>query len=206
MCWQVILQFPTAFWDTSVEFFGAALPPGDAATRGLCFMFWNLQPLTGQPILTALVSGQARPQSSHMAAGCMQATKAAASSKVPSIGLAFKKSAAAGPVCCLLQEASGPVAAGPACVAPQAWGRQRLTGAAWRQAAHEWEGRPVPDLQAAAMKVLRLLFADAASEPIACTASAWRSEPYVLGEPAVQHPMLRPALPAASLVPARLRA
>ena len=57
---QVVLQFPEAFWETSVEFFGAALPPGEAASRGLCFMFWNLQPLTGQPILTALVSGQVR--------------------------------------------------------------------------------------------------------------------------------------------------
>ena len=55
---QVILQFQEAFWDTSVEYFGAALPPGDATSRGLCFMFWNLLPLTGQPILTALVSGQ----------------------------------------------------------------------------------------------------------------------------------------------------
>ena len=39
----------------------------------------------------------------------------------------------------------------------------------------------MPDLQAAAMKVLRMLFADKACEPVACTASAWKSEPYVQG-------------------------
>ena len=55
---QVVLEFGAPFWDTSVDFFGAALPPGEAQSRGLCFMFWSLLRLTGVPILVGLVSGQ----------------------------------------------------------------------------------------------------------------------------------------------------
>ena len=49
------------------------------------------------------------------------------------------------------------------------------------QAAHEWEGRPVPELQEAAMKVLHTLFGDKATQPVASTASAWKTEPHILG-------------------------
>lgn len=37
---KVVMQFPTCFWDTSVDYFGAAVE--DAHDRGNCFMFWNL--------------------------------------------------------------------------------------------------------------------------------------------------------------------
>jgi hypothetical protein len=53
-----VLQFPEVFWDSSVDFFGAAIDGGPAA-RGRCFMFWNLHRFSGVPILTSLVSGAA---------------------------------------------------------------------------------------------------------------------------------------------------
>jgi hypothetical protein len=55
---QVVLEFPHAFWEDSADFFGAAVPGGPGG-RGRCFMFWNLQPVSGKPILISLVSGKA---------------------------------------------------------------------------------------------------------------------------------------------------
>ena len=52
------MEFPEAFWEGSVDFFGAAVPGGPAA-RGRCFMFWNLQRFAQKPILTAVVAGEA---------------------------------------------------------------------------------------------------------------------------------------------------
>ena len=39
----------------------------------------------------------------------------------------------------------------------------------------------MPELQEAAMKVLGTLFGDKATQPVASTASAWKSDPYILG-------------------------
>ena len=52
------MEFPEAFWEGSVDYFGAAVP-GGAAARGRCFMFWNLQRFAQRPILTAVVAGAA---------------------------------------------------------------------------------------------------------------------------------------------------
>ena len=52
------MEFPEAFWEGSVDYFGAAVPGGPAA-RGRCFMFWNLQRFAQRPILTAVVAGEA---------------------------------------------------------------------------------------------------------------------------------------------------
>ena len=55
---QVVLEFPVAFWDADMDYFGAALP-GGVAGRGRCFMFWNLQRFTGAPVLVTLAAGAA---------------------------------------------------------------------------------------------------------------------------------------------------
>ena len=52
------MEFPKAFWEGSVDYFGAAVPGGPAA-RGRCFMFWNLQRFAQKPVLTAVVAGAA---------------------------------------------------------------------------------------------------------------------------------------------------
>ncbi|EIE23206.1 amine oxidase, partial [Coccomyxa subellipsoidea C-169] len=62
---KVFLEFPHAFWENSTDFFGAAVPGGPSG-RGRCFMFWNLQPMIGKPILVALVSGKAAYESEEM--------------------------------------------------------------------------------------------------------------------------------------------
>nr|XP_024401008.1 lysine-specific histone demethylase 1 homolog 3-like isoform X3 [Physcomitrium patens] len=54
---KVLLEFPSAFWDESVDYFGAAAECSSA--RGKCFMFWNLKRTSGHPILVALVVGKA---------------------------------------------------------------------------------------------------------------------------------------------------
>ena len=36
---QVVLEFPSVFWDDSVDYFGAAGEPTEAE-RGRCFMWW----------------------------------------------------------------------------------------------------------------------------------------------------------------------
>ena len=57
---KIALEFSEAFWNDSVDYFGcAAGEAGDSATRGRVFMFWNLQPVTGKPVLAALVAGEA---------------------------------------------------------------------------------------------------------------------------------------------------
>lgn len=55
---KVFLEFEDAFWDDSVDFFGAAKGTNEG-DRGLCFMFWNIHRFSGKPILAALISGQA---------------------------------------------------------------------------------------------------------------------------------------------------
>ncbi|KAK9903424.1 hypothetical protein WJX75_005208 [Coccomyxa subellipsoidea] len=62
---KVVLEFPHAFWEDSADFFGAAVPGGPGG-RGRCFMFWNLQPVSGKPILISLVSGKAAYDSESM--------------------------------------------------------------------------------------------------------------------------------------------
>ncbi|KAH7424184.1 hypothetical protein KP509_12G094400 [Ceratopteris richardii] len=54
---KVIMEFPAAFWDEKVDFFGATAEHREL--RGRCFMFWNLQRTVGAPILSALVVGKA---------------------------------------------------------------------------------------------------------------------------------------------------
>ena len=55
---KVFLEFEEAFWDDSVDYFGVD-KDNTEATRGLCFMFWNLHRFCGKPILVALISGEA---------------------------------------------------------------------------------------------------------------------------------------------------
>ena len=59
---KVFLEFQAPFWPESADFFGAALEPNEAdpaAQRGRCFMFWNLQPSAGAPVLAGLLAGDA---------------------------------------------------------------------------------------------------------------------------------------------------
>ena len=55
---KVFLEFENVFWDNSVDYFGVD-KDNTEATRGLCFMFWNLHRFCGKPILVALISGEA---------------------------------------------------------------------------------------------------------------------------------------------------
>ena len=55
----MVLQFPHAFWDDSVDYFGAAGEEAGPQGRGWCFMFWNFHRFSGKPTLAALVSGRA---------------------------------------------------------------------------------------------------------------------------------------------------
>jgi monoamine oxidase len=59
---KVFLEFKAPFWPETADFFGAALEPNEAdpsAQRGRCFMFWNLQPSAGAPVLAGLLAGDA---------------------------------------------------------------------------------------------------------------------------------------------------
>ena len=57
---KIALEFSTKFWDDSVDYFGCASgESGESETRGRAFMFWNLAPVTGKPVLAALVAGEA---------------------------------------------------------------------------------------------------------------------------------------------------
>lgn len=67
---KVVMEFKAAFWDTSVDYFGAAREDalessggvdkdGEPRGRGRMFMFWNLEKAVGAPVLTALVAGAA---------------------------------------------------------------------------------------------------------------------------------------------------
>jgi len=62
---KVFLQFDQPFWDDSIDFFGVAKGKSEG-TRGLCFMFWNINRFSGTPILAALVSGEAVHASEHI--------------------------------------------------------------------------------------------------------------------------------------------
>ena len=62
---KVFLQFDEPFWDDSIDFFGVAKGKSEE-TRGLCFMFWNINRFSGIPILAALVSGEAVHASEHV--------------------------------------------------------------------------------------------------------------------------------------------
>ncbi|WIA08913.1 hypothetical protein OEZ85_008331 [Tetradesmus obliquus] len=56
---KVVLQFPEVFWDAEVDYFGVTQPAGPAS-RGRCFMFWNLARFNGgTPLLAGLVAGAA---------------------------------------------------------------------------------------------------------------------------------------------------
>ncbi|KAL2892822.1 Lysine-specific histone demethylase 1-like protein 3 [Bienertia sinuspersici] len=54
---KVVLEFPEAFWDDNVDYFGATAEHSDL--RGRCFMFWNIKKTVGAPVLIALVVGKA---------------------------------------------------------------------------------------------------------------------------------------------------
>lgn len=56
---KVVLQFPSVFWDDSVDFFGAVHSEHNDAERGWNYMFWNFHRFSGVPILAALVAGEA---------------------------------------------------------------------------------------------------------------------------------------------------
>eukprot|EP00887_Chlorella_sp_A99_P004915 scaffold4.g4915.t1 len=62
----VVLEFPSVFWDDSVDYFGAVGPP-DEGRRGWGFMFWNFHRFCGAPILAALVSGAAAREAEGLA-------------------------------------------------------------------------------------------------------------------------------------------
>jgi len=59
---KVVMQFPEAFWPRDDDYFGTAVGGcsfGDASEgRGHCFMFWNLEPAAGAPMLSGLLSGR----------------------------------------------------------------------------------------------------------------------------------------------------
>lgn len=63
---KIILEFDTCFWDESADFFGVTPTSPDAASRGRCFMFWNLKRSTGKPILTGLMAGSAAKECAAM--------------------------------------------------------------------------------------------------------------------------------------------
>lgn len=54
---KVVMEFPEAFWDDSIDYFGATAEVTDQ--RGRCFMFWNVQKTVGAPVLIALLVGKA---------------------------------------------------------------------------------------------------------------------------------------------------
>jgi len=54
---KVVLEFEEAFWDQSVDYFGSAIDSSE--NRGRSFMFWNLVPVSGKPMLISLIAGDA---------------------------------------------------------------------------------------------------------------------------------------------------
>ncbi|KAJ1693551.1 hypothetical protein LUZ63_010249 [Rhynchospora breviuscula] len=54
---KVVLEFPSVFWDETVDYFGATAEETDL--RGRCFMFWNVKKTCDAPVLIALVAGKA---------------------------------------------------------------------------------------------------------------------------------------------------
>lgn len=55
---KVVLSFNKCFWDENKYTF-RVMQEGSEGERGVCFMFQNLMPATGKPVLTALFSGEA---------------------------------------------------------------------------------------------------------------------------------------------------
>jgi len=53
---KIALEFTETFWDDAVDYFGCA---ADTTNRGRNFMYWNLAPVCGKPVLVALVAGEA---------------------------------------------------------------------------------------------------------------------------------------------------
>ena len=53
---QVVLEFPSIFWDNCVDYFGVALE-GGPPSRGRCPIFWNAHRWTGKPLLVGLLCG-----------------------------------------------------------------------------------------------------------------------------------------------------
>jgi monoamine oxidase len=53
---KIALEFTETFWDDAVDYFGCA---ADTSNRGRNFMYWNLAPVCGKPVLVALVAGEA---------------------------------------------------------------------------------------------------------------------------------------------------
>ena len=54
---KVVLEFDEAFWDQSIDYFGSAIDSEE--NRGRSFMFWNLVPVSGKPMLISLIAGEA---------------------------------------------------------------------------------------------------------------------------------------------------
>ena len=54
---KVVLEFDEAFWDQSIDYFGSAIDSEE--NRGRSFMFWNLVPVSGKPMLISLIAGDA---------------------------------------------------------------------------------------------------------------------------------------------------
>jgi [histone H3]-N6,N6-dimethyl-L-lysine4 FAD-dependent demethylase len=56
---KVVFEFDEPFWDRTLDWFGSVNTNSDFAQRGNMYLFWNMAKFTQQPILTALVAGQA---------------------------------------------------------------------------------------------------------------------------------------------------
>ncbi|KAG9442909.1 hypothetical protein H6P81_018763 [Aristolochia fimbriata] len=63
---KVVLEFPSVFWDDTVDYFGATAE--ETERRGQCFMFWNVKKTVGAPVLIALVVGKAAIDGQDMSA------------------------------------------------------------------------------------------------------------------------------------------
>jgi hypothetical protein len=92
---KVMLEFEHTFWDTSVDFFGAALP-GGAPARGRCFMFWNLQNVAGAPVLACLLAGAAAVEAESesddsLAAAAMAVLRQLHPAAPPPLGVAVSR-------------------------------------------------------------------------------------------------------------------
>ncbi|KAI9193427.1 flavin-containing amine oxidoreductase-domain containing protein [Polychytrium aggregatum] len=73
---KVVMVFPKLFWKADVDSFGSLNDPiasgsrenalsGFSGTRGRFFLFWNMYPSTGVPILMSFISGEAALEMEH---------------------------------------------------------------------------------------------------------------------------------------------